>query len=93
MTRDGEAPGPLVELFTTGPACTLCEAAWRHLLELRGELRFISRKVRLDAETRVPPDYVIRAPVVHVAGRAVIEGRIAPAALATALRAAGVPAR
>lgn len=85
--------GPLVELYTTGPECGLCEAAWSALLALQERFRFVERKVRLEAATPVPPDYVIRAPVIHVDGRAVIEGRIQSEALSAALDAARVPRR
>lgn len=80
-----------VELFSTGPECTLCERAWDLLLALHRELEFEAAKIEIDEDTVVPPDYVIRVPVIHVDGRAVIEGRIDPTGLAAALRAAGVP--
>lgn len=81
---------PLVELFSTGPECTLCERAWDHLTVLGAELDFEARLVELEADTPVPPDYVIRVPVVHVDGTAVIEGRIDRDGLSAALRGAGV---
>lgn len=87
------SPGPRIELFTTGPACGLCETAWGHLRALHGEFRFESRKVQLEAGTPVPADYVIRAPVIHIDGVAAIEGRIDADALARALRRARVPPR
>ncbi|MDJ0975476.1 MAG: glutaredoxin family protein [Planctomycetota bacterium] len=84
---------PHVELFTTGPGCTLCERAWGDLMQLASTLRFTHAKVGLTETTPVPPDYVIRVPVVHVDGEAVIEGRIEPADLRAALEAAGVRPR
>lgn len=84
---------PRIELFTTGPACGLCEQAWGHLLALESAFCFVPAKVQLTAHTPVPADYLLRAPVIHVEGRAVLEGRIDAAALRAALEAAGVPAR
>ncbi len=82
-----------VTMFTTGPECTLCEATWRDLRALRDGMAFDLASVDV-REGRAPePDYVFRAPVVHVNGRRVAEGRIDPADLACALRLAGVPGR
>lgn len=84
---------PRVELFSTGPECTLCERAWDLLLALQAEFGFEAEKIEIDEHTRVPPDYVIRVPVIHVDGAAVIEGRIDSKSLVEALRSAGVPRR
>ncbi len=92
MSTEGRSE-PRVELFTTGPDCGLCERAWGHLLGLRARLRVAPEKVQLEADTPVPADYVIRAPVIHVDGRGVIEGLIEAPALEAALREAGIPPR
>jgi hypothetical protein len=79
---------PLVELYTTGPGCSLCEGTRADLEALQDT--WPHRLVLRHLGDGPPPeaDYVWRVPVVHIAGRRVAEGRIERRALETALRAA-----
>lgn len=88
MTPEGTAKGPLVELFTTGPGCSLCERTRSDLeaLAARWSFRLVVRP--LDAGGVPAPDYVWRVPVVHIDGDRVAEGRIPREVLEAALRAA-----
>ena len=82
------AGGPLVELFTTGGGCRLCERTRSDLEALQA--RWPHRLVLRDLAHGPAPeaDYVWRVPVVHLDGQRVAEGRIAPEALERALAAA-----
>ncbi|MGE0193355.1 MAG: glutaredoxin family protein [Thermoleophilia bacterium] len=96
MSAGPDGPRPLVELFTTGPGCSLCERTLADLevLATRFAFRLVLRP--LGASEVPAADYVWRVPVVHVDGRRVAEGRIPPEALEVALRAApggGAPGR
>jgi hypothetical protein len=82
---------PVVTLWTTGPACRLCEEAKRELERLGGLFAF--RLDVVDLRERPNRDYALRAPVVAVGGAVVAEGRIPAGALEAALRAAGTPVR
>ena len=82
-----------VTMFTTGPECTLCEATWGDLVLLGERLAFDLESVDLRDRRAPEPDYLFRAPVVHVDGSRVAEGRIDRANLERVLRLAGVPGR
>jgi hypothetical protein len=85
---------PRVELFTTGPACGLCERTHADLVALGAGRRFVLLVVDLrDRPEGVPPDYVVRAPVVHRDGVRVAEGRIDRRRLARALEDEGPGSR
>ena len=88
MTPERAAPGPLVELFTTGRGCSLCERTRSDLDALAGGWSFRLVLRPLDAGGAPEADYVWRVPVVHVDGRRVAEGRIPREDLEAALRAA-----
>jgi len=80
----------LVELFTTGPDCGLCERTLADLHALGAGRRFRLEVVDLRARPGgIPADYLLRAPVVHVAGARVAEGRIDLRILARALEGEG----
>ncbi len=77
-----------VVFFTTGPACTLCERTGSDLEQLSARFGFAWRTVALHALDEPVEDYLFRAPVVHIDGELVLEGRIDRADLEGALRAA-----
>ena len=77
-----------VVLFTTGPECTLCERTRRDLESLAVRHGFAWRSVALHELEQPVADYLIRAPVVHIDGLVVAEGRIDRADLERVLRAA-----
>ena len=85
----GRSAGPRVTVFTTGPECSLCETTLADLERLGRRLAFRLEVVDLRERPERILDYALRAPVVHVDGRLVAEGRIDAAALETALRGAG----
>lgn len=78
---------PRVVFFTTGPACTLCERTRSDLEQLSTRFGFAWRAVALHELDEPVEDYLLRAPVVHVDGNLVLEGRIDRADLEEALRA------
>ena len=77
----------IVDFYTTGPDCTLCERI-RPLLEAevaRWGLRL--REIDVHEHPAPEPDYVFRTPVVHVDGVRLAEGRIEPEVLKRQIRA------
>ncbi len=82
-----------VTMFTTGPECTLCEVTWRDLVRLGKRPAFDLESVDLRDRKAPQPDDFFRAPVVHVDGCRVAEGRIDRSNLERVLRLAGVPGR
>ncbi len=92
-------PGLEVVVYSTGPECTLCQHvldlldALRARLAIRFELQIRVVELSLSESLAPPdardaalePDFVFRAPVVMVAGRVVLEGRISRESLIAAL--------
>ena len=84
---------PLVEIFTTGPECHLCEVTKADLGALRKRYSFRLSTVDLREGPEQALRYALRAPVVHVDGELVAEGRIGIGELESALKARGVALR
>lgn len=77
----------IVEFYTTGPDCTLCERV-RPVLESEvARWGLTLREIDVHEHPAPAPDYVFRTPVIHVDGVRIAEGRIEPASLKRQIRA------